>query len=324
MTTVLTGATGFLGQAVVAELAGQPLKALCRAPAPDLEKRGIAVAIGSLLDRSWVENQIGPGDTVVHMAGKVEFTASGIREMHDLHVEATRVVAGVAAARGARILLLSSSGTTAISRHDRPVDERASYPMELVSKWPYYLSKTLQERLVLDLTSREQLDAVVLNPSLLLGPGDDRVGSTSVIRDFLDRKIPTVPPGGISIVDVRDTAAAVRAALTSGKTGERYFLAGHNCRFATFFRVLEAVSGVTAPAIAIPGRLAMLGARAVHRLKAGTVPHPAMIEMANYFWYADSQKAARELGFSPRPLEATLRDTIAYLRDCAPDRTKYA
>ncbi|MBM3274905.1 MAG: NAD-dependent epimerase/dehydratase family protein [Candidatus Sericytochromatia bacterium] len=321
---ILTGATGFLGRAVVTELHDQPLKALCRTPAPDLETRGVAVAIGSLLDRAWVESQISAGDTVVHMAGKVEFTASGIREMHSLHVEATRVVAGVAAARGARLILLSSSGTTAISRHDRPVDERASYPMELVSKWPYYLSKTLQERLVLDMASREQLDAVVLNPSLLLGPGDERVGSTSVVRDFLASKIPTVPPGGISVVDVRDTAAAVRSSLTRGKPGERYFLAGHNCRFSTFFRVLEAISGVRAPYITIPGRIATLGARAVHRLKDGAVPHPAMIEMANYFWYADSQKAARELGFAPRPLEATLRDTIAYLRDRAPDRTKYA
>ncbi len=312
---VLTGATGFLGGAVVDALAGKPLKALCRRPAPDLEKRQVQVAVGSLRDADWLAGQIRKGDTVVHMAGKVEFTAAGIREMHDLHVETTRTIAGAVLARKARLILLSSSGTTAVSRHERLIDESAPYPHEIVARWPYYLTKTLQERLVLDMAAQRGLDAVVLNPSLLLGPGDDRGGSTEVVGEFLARKLPTVPPGGISVVDVRDAAAAVRAALEAGRSGERYFLAGHNCRFSTFFRVLEAVSGVKGPVLHLPAGLATLGARAMHRVARGSVPHPARIEMANHFWYADSQKAARELHFAARPLEATLRDTISYLRN---------
>lgn len=335
---VLTGATGFLGKAVCDALLHQerpPLKALCRSPHPPLADRGVTVVAGSLHDAAWVASQIAPGDVVVHMAGKVEFAASGVREMHDLHVEATRTVARAACAAGARLILVSSSGTTAVSRHERLIDESAAYPMDLVSRWPYYLTKTLQERLVLDMAARDGLDAVVLNPSLLLGPGDDRNSSTQVVRDFLDRRLPTVPPGGISVVDVRDAAAAVCAAIAAGRRGERYFLAGHNCRFDTFFRVLETASGVRAPALRLPGRLATAGAFVAHKiagsghklahrlaqdLGAADLPHPALIEMANHFWYADSQKAARELSFRPRPLEATVRDTISYLRGPQPAR----
>lgn len=323
-TIVLTGATGFLGKAVCEALCDRPLKALCRSPQPRLAERGIAVAVGSLRDRDWVASHLAPGDVVIHMAGKVEFTAAGIREMHDLHVEATRGVAGAAAAVGARLILVSSSGTTAVSRHKRVIDESAPYPMDLVSRWPYYLTKTLQERLVLEMVERDGLDAVVLNPSLLLGPGDDRNGSTQVVRDFLDRRLPTVPPGGISVVDVRDVARAIGAAIEAGRTGERYFLAGHNCRFETFFRILEAASGVRSPLLRLPGRLATAGARVAHRFShrfSITLPHPALVEMANHFWYADSRKAARELGFEPRPLEATLRDTISYLQGKAPPET---
>ncbi|MBM3268671.1 MAG: NAD-dependent epimerase/dehydratase family protein [Candidatus Sericytochromatia bacterium] len=310
---VLTGATGFLGGAVVAALAGRPLKALCRRAAPGLQARGVAVAIGDLADAGWLAAEIAPGDVVVHMAGRVEFEAAAIRDLHDLHVEGTRRLAEVVGARQARLVLLSSSGTTAVSRHERLIDETAPYPLDLVARWPYYLTKTLQERLVLDLVARRGLDAVVLNPSLLLGPGDDRGGSTDLVREFLERRLPTVPPGGISVVDVRDAARAVASAIDRGRKGERYFLAGHNCRFETFFRVLAAVSGVRGPALRLPGRLATLGARALHGMDV-PVPHPARIEMANHFWYADAQKAGRELDFAARPLEATLRDTITYLR----------
>ncbi|MBU6428367.1 MAG: NAD-dependent epimerase/dehydratase family protein, partial [Cyanobacteria bacterium REEB65] len=192
---ILTGATGFLGKALVTELLGSQarvvagrggeaperpaIKALGRRPNPDLAARGIEVATGSLLDDSWLLEHITPRSTVVHMAGRVEFTAAGVREMHELHVESTRRIAHAALAKEARLVLLSSSGTTAISRHDGVIDETASYPMDLVSKWPYYLTKTLAERLVLDLHRSEGLEAVVVNPSLLLGPGDDRHGSTA-------------------------------------------------------------------------------------------------------------------------------------------------
>ena len=326
----LTGATGFLGGAVVNRLLEAPIPAatrrgrptfmtptivaLCRTPSRRLSDRGIGVEVGPLADRAWLEGLLSPGDVVVHMAGKVEFTASGIREMHEVHVEGTRSVANAALARGARLVLISSSGTTAISRHDRPVDETAGYPMELVAKWPYYLTKTLQERLVLDMVAQDGLEAVVLNPSLLLGPGDDRVGSTAVVKDYLDRRLKVVPGGGISVVDVRDAAAAVVAAIVGGRKSERYFLAGHNCRFSTFFRVLEATSQVRAPRLQLPGALAVIAAKLAKRLDIGDFPHPSLLEMAQYYWYADSRKAARELGFSPRPLEGTVRDTISYLR----------
>lgn len=321
---VLTGATGFLGKAVCDKLADKPARALCRRPAPLLADRGISAAVGSLLDPSWVASQIGRGDVVVHMAGKVEFTAGGAREMHDLHLAATRVVAAAARDAGARLILVSSSGTTAVSHHERLIDETAPYPMGIVARWPYYLTKTLQERLVLDMAARDGLDAVVLNPSLLLGPGDHRNSSTQVVRDFLGKRLPTVPAGGISVVDVRDAAGAIVAAIERGRSGERYFLAGHNCRFGTFFKILETASGVPAPVLRLPAALASAGARVAHHFRAGSLPHPALIEMANHFWYADSQKAAQELGFKPLALEATVRDTVSYLRESASPGTRTA
>jgi dihydroflavonol-4-reductase len=319
---VLTGATGFLGGAVLGALEAegrlQGVIALARRPAPELSRRGVDVRVGSLGDVGWLREQIPAGARVVHMAGRVGFEGEDPRGLYELHVEATRALCRVALDRGCeRVVVLSSSGTSAVARHPRLHTERDAYPIEIVARWPYYQSKMLQERLVLDLCRREALPAVVLCPSLLLGPGDAGGSSTGVVDDFLHRHLSFVPSGGISVVDVRDVAAAVLAALTAGTPGERYFLASLNCGFDTFFDILERCSGVAAPALPAPRAAAVAGARLLKRFAAparAAAISPAKAEMASHFWYADASRAAAELGFRPRRPEETVRDTVAYIR----------
>src|SRR5439155_1034417 len=83
--------------------------------------------------------------------------------------------------------------------------ETYSAPLDIIARWPYYASKSYQEMAALERFSGKGLRLVIMNPSLLLGPGDDRLSSTKVILDFMARKITAVPNGGLSFVDVRDT-----------------------------------------------------------------------------------------------------------------------
>jgi dihydroflavonol-4-reductase len=295
--------------------------ALARTPAPMLAARGIDVRVGDLQDPAFLHDALPDGCRIVHMAGKVDFTAKGQKSMLDLHVEATRSLADAALlARCERFVLLSSSGTTAVSKHPREHAESAPYPIEIVSRWPYYISKLYQERLVLDRVARRGLPAVVLNPSLLLGPGDERGGSTAVITDFLAGRMAVAPSGGIGMVDVRDVALATVAALEKGVVGERYFLGSWNCPFAKFFEVLASIADVRAPWLTSPKGFAPLGARVLSGMLGKRRPElsealaPAKMEMAEHFWYVDWQKATTELGFTPRRPEVTLRDTVADLR----------
>ena len=316
---VLTGATGFLGGAVldVLERAGrlQGTIALTRRPAPALAARGVDVRCGDMRDAAFLAEALPQGCAIVHMAGKVEFTEAGRQAMLDLHVEATRSLGTAALAKGCtRFVLLSSSGTTAVSKHARALDESATYPMAIVARWPYYLSKVLQERLVLDMARLDGLPAVVLNPSLLLGPGDARGGSTQIVQDFLLGKITVAPGGGIGLVDVRDVAEATVAALAGGGVGERYFLGSYNAPFADFFTLLARVADKPAPFLSAPRGVASVGARLLERVGVSSAAlSPAKLEMAEHFWYVDWSKATRELGFTPRRPEATLRDTVADL-----------
>jgi dihydroflavonol-4-reductase len=308
---VLTGATGYLGAHLLDELDLDGAIALTRGPAPALAARGIEVRpVG-------FAGELPEGCRIIHMAGKVDFSAEGQKAMLDLHVEGTRTLARAALkAKCSKFVLLSSSGTTAVSKSARELDESAPYPLEIVSRWPYYLSKLYQERLVLDLCQREGLPAVILNPSLLLGPGDERGGSTQIVSDFLDGKIPVAPAGGIGMVDVRDVAKATVAALEA-PAGERYFLGSWNTPFANFFEVLARIADKPAPALTSPRGLAPVGARVLSAVWGKSkleAMSPSKMEMAEHFWYVNWSKAAAELGFKPRRPEATLRDTVADLR----------
>ena len=158
-----------------------------------------------------------------------------------------------------------------------------------------------------------------MNPSLLLGPGDERLSSTKVILDFLARKIVSVPKGGLSFVDARDAAQAFHAAMQSGRHGERYLLGSANWTFTEFFGRLERITKVPGPLLSLPSKLAVAGARAFDSLlrhwNVAPPVEPSEIEMAEHFWYLDDTKARRDLGFSPRDPSETLLDTVKYVRE---------
>jgi dihydroflavonol-4-reductase len=158
-----------------------------------------------------------------------------------------------------------------------------------------------------------------MNPSLLLGPGDDRLSSTKVILDFMARKISAVPNGGLNFVDVRDVAQAFRSAMQKGRHGERYLLGAVNWTFVKFFDRLERLTKIASPRLAFPSKFAIAGAQVIDSLFRQwnlTSPLEAdTIEMAEYFWYFNHNKARRELNFTPRDPGDTLNDTVQYVRE---------
>jgi dihydroflavonol-4-reductase len=140
-----------------------------------------------------------------------------------------------------------------------------------------------------------------------------------VILDFMARKIGAVPNGGLSFVDVRDTAEAFRAAMKKGRHGERYLLGTVNWTFVKFFDRLERLTKVASPRLAFPSKFAITGAHVIDSLfRQWNMASPVeadTVEMAEYFWYFNSLKARRELGFTPRDPGDTLNDTVQYVRE---------
>jgi len=330
MNLLLTGGGGFLGSALVPGLIrlGHRVRLLQRSPAPEAEGLGAEVRRGSVLDPAAVRGALDGIEAVYHLAGRVDFDPKDPAALYALHVQGARTVLEAAAESGAkRVLLASTSGTIAVFREERLGTEAAPYPLREVASWPYYLSKIFEEKAALRIARDTGLSVVVLNPSLILGPGDARLSSTDVVWKFLKRRIPAMPGGGLSFVDVRDAADAFAAALERGRPGERYLLGGANMAFREFFGRLERLSGVAAPRVSLPKSLNVAGVRLLERLSSWRgVEAPidaASVEMGECFWYCDSRKAVEELGFSPRDPQETLADTVRYLRQhLEPDRPR--
>jgi dihydroflavonol-4-reductase len=323
---LVTGGTGFIGRHTVDSLlrAGHRVRCLCRTDEPSLREAGAEVVRGDVLLKDSVARALEGVDAVVHGAGLVSRSSEDTSLMMKLHVNGTRHVVGLACERNVpRVVHLSTSGTVAVGtdpdmvyREDDPV------PFEQLARFPYYLSKWLAERVADDCVrvSDSRTAVITLNPSLALGPGDARGSSTSDVRRFLQRELPIVPTGGFSFVDARDVADTVVAALEQGRSGERYLLGALNTTFPDFFDRLTQVSGVKGPPLSVPlpRRFARLGIGLLETLAGavgGTLPVTAVeAEMASAYWYVDSRKAERALGFKPRDPMVTLLDTVKDIR----------
>lgn len=320
---LITGGTGFLGTHIVRQMLGAGEKNL-RVMASHVPEwmlaAGVEAAEGSVTKRDDVGRACKNVSTIFHLAGKVSRDNDDAVAMNKVHLEGTRLLCEAAKETGVTTLILaSSSGTIAVSETEEIFDETYPPPVEIISRWAYYASKYYQERTALDNFDGEGRRLVIINPSLLLGPGDERLSSTKPVLDFLGRKIPYCPSGGLNFVDVRDAASAFIAALEKGKHQERYLLGAVNMTFAQFFGRLERLSGVAAPSMKVPKQLAIAGSSLISSMyKNWNKPSPIApneVEQAEHFWYFDWSKAEEGLGFAPRDPQETLNDTIAYVRE---------
>jgi dihydroflavonol-4-reductase len=320
---LITGGTGFLGTHIVRQFldAGEKNLRVMASSVPDwMKDAGCEAVEGSVTNRETVAGAVRNVAAIYHLAGKVSRDNEDAAAMNKIHVEGTRILCEAAKEANVKTLVLaSSSGTIAVSETEEILDETYPTPLEIISRWAYYASKYYQERTALENFDGKGLKLVVLNPSLLLGTEDERLSSTKPVLDFLARKIPYTPSGGLSFVDARDAATVFVNALEKGRHREKYLLGAANMSFKEFFARLERLSGVSAPVLRVPKKLAMSGASLIESVfKNWNKPSPVQpkeVEQAEYFWYFDSSKAAEELGFAPRDTQETLQETISYLRE---------
>jgi dihydroflavonol-4-reductase len=280
----------------------------------------VEIVYGDILDVAIVERATREVDGIFHLAGFVTRDRSKAAELFDTHIRGTKNICEAALRNGSpRVVVSSSSGTVAASRVPVMHNEDSPFTNEIAGHWPYYLSKIFQEKLALSFYEQHGLPVVIVSPSLLLGPGDERLSSTGDVRLFLERKITNVPSGGLNFVDVRDAADALARAMEVGVPGHRYLVGGHNMMVKDFFLALERLSHVKGPKMELPETWSRMGAGVLRRLyKVVAQEFPLddpTIEMAYRFWYFDNSRAKNELGLNPRPAGETLRDTIVWLRN---------
>lgn len=323
MTTLVTGGTGFLGRHLIEQLVARGetnIRVLSRQFDLGLSDLGVEIVEGSLSNADDVRRAVAGVTRVYHCAGLVERDPAEAHRMYAVHVDGTRRLLDALREQSVeRIVVASTSGTVGVSDDPKFVaNDSSPFVEQYARRWPYYLSKISQEKVCQKFIEDHNLPIIQMRPTLLLGPGDWRQSSTGDVLLFLQKKVPARLSGGISLVDVRDVAEAFILAMNTPEASGTYLLGAANWSLDDFFKQLESVSGVSAPRISIPDELAVKGSRflngALKMLGANNGIDPVSVEMGTLYWYIDSTKARRELGWMPREATVTLRDTVRWLR----------
>lgn len=329
MHAFVTGSTGLLGNNLVRELVakGHPVRALVRSRAKAREVlgglSGVEVVEGDMEDVKGFADALAGCDSVFHTAAYFrEYYGPGDHapKLHAINVKGSVELAEAAHRAGVRRFLdVSSSGTVGL-KPDGSAGDEDTPPAPVAASNLYFKSKVESERELKALSARTGLPVVFILPGWMFGPWDAAPTTAGqIVRDFLARKLPAVPEGGSSLVDARDVAAAMVTAAEKGRAGERYVVGGEFVDFQRLTQVLAQVSGVPAPRWRVPHPVALTVAAMSEtwaRLTGGsTVMTVEGVRTMHAKLRVDSRKARRELDVSFRPLEETLRDTVAWVRE---------
>lgn len=316
MKVLVTGAGGFLGRRVVESLtrAGHDVRAIVRrTPNPPLDVDVQRFDLIELTRGADAGPLLQGTDAVVHLAGLVSRAQRDSAAMYRIHLEVTQRL--LDASRDQRWVLASTSGTIAVSASDvGEMNESHQPDLEVIGRWPYYMSKFHQERAALRWAEAGHGEMIILNPSLLLGPGDTSGSSTQDVLDVLNRRHPASVPGTVSFVDVRDVAPVFERALRSGRSGSRYLLSGANMSVRRFVERVALLGGVAPPRVHLPAAVAHSAARWLsgidHALGRSSAVDPVHVDIARHHWSCDASAARRVFDFTARDPQLTLRDTI--------------
>ncbi len=326
MNVALTGATGLLGSNLAEACleAGHTVTATKRATSrtEHLADLDLTWAEATLGDIEALAAAFAGAEVVFHCAAAVTVRKEAAPWVVAANVDGTRHVIDACKAAGVRRLVhCSSVVTVGLSEDGEPSDETAEWNFERFGIMDgYTLTKRRAEELVLAAVADEGLDAVVVNPTYMIGPRDVRPSSGKLLVEIVKRAVPGVSAGANNFVDVRDVARGMVLAAERGRTGERYILGGLDLPYAEIFARVAAISGVKPITRVLPRWLASVAGWYGDLVEAVSDQEP-LLNSASIAWgYTNryrftSAKAQAELGYEIGPLEPAIRDALVWFRE---------
>lgn len=325
MTILVTGATGFVGSAVLRRLIerGQSVRALVR-PSSDrrnLEGLDVELVEGDLLNPETLKPALQGCKGLFHVAADYRLWAPDPGPMFKANVEGTRTLMLAAGESGVERLVYTSSVAVLGSLPGEGAADEDT-PVQFSDMiGPYKQSKFLAEAEVRELIKSEGLPVVIVNPSTPIGPRDIKPTPTGrMIVEAASGRMPAYVDTGLNVVHVDDVADGHLAAFDKGRVGERYILGGENMPLKEILGLIAGITGGKPPLFKIPHNAIMPFAWVAEtwaRLTGGGEPFATIdgIKMAKKKMFFSHQKAAKELGYAPRPAEQALSDAVEWFRD---------
>jgi dihydroflavonol-4-reductase len=321
MRYLVTGGTGFVGShlAQILVAAGHGVRVLHR-PSSDLAAlAGLPVesALGDLGDAQALEAACAGMDGVFHVAAVADYWRTDRATMMAANVEGTRHVLKAAQSAGVgRVVFTSSVAAVGQRPEGGPADEHVAFNLR-PERMAYGHSKWLAEEVVRDYVA-QGLDAVIVNPGVVIGPGDrNRISGTFILQTARFGRLTPITSGAMAVTDVRDVARWHLRAMQDGAAGERYILMSENVAYRDWFAMIAEALGVGRPFIQVPDWI-LPPAAAVLRLAARLgLPVPVDADQAllgGAQMVYDGRKAHDAFGPPQVPMQQSLRDAVAWYR----------
>ncbi|MBV9759495.1 MAG: NAD-dependent epimerase/dehydratase family protein [Acidobacteriaceae bacterium] len=316
---LVTGASGFLGWHVARVLVerGHSVRALCR-PGSQIRELEVERVTGDLRDPASLARASAGCETVFHVAADYRLWSKNPSELYASNVEGTRNLLAAAEGAGVRRIVYTSTVGCIGMPGDRTGDETT--PVSIGDMAGHYKrSKWLAEQVALE-KARGGLPVIIVNPTAPIGDHDWKPTPTGkIIADFLRGKLPAFVDTGLNLVDARDTALGHLLAAEHGRPGERYILGCENLTLEQILGRLAAIAGKPAPTAKVPYALAYAAGVATTAWANVTGREPIApleaVKMARKKMFVTHAKAARDLGFSPAPVDGALRRAVNWFRD---------
>jgi dihydroflavonol-4-reductase len=322
--TLVTGASGCVGSALVRKLiaAAHQVRVLLR-PTSDLrniEGLPVEVVLGDLADKNSLERALEGCNALYHAAADYRLWARHPQQLYQSNVAGTVNIMQAALKAGVeRIVYTSSVATLGLHADGTPADENT--PVTLNDMIGHYKrSKFLAEAEVKRMIDGQGLPAVIVNPSTPVGPRDIRPTPTGrMVLDAACGRTPAYVDTGLNLVHVDDVAQGHLLAFERGVVGERYILGGRNMTLKEILTEVARISGHKPPRVKLPHNLVLPIAylsEAWAWLTNGPEPRATVdgVRLSKKYMFFSIEKARRELGFNPRPVEEALKDAVEWFR----------
>jgi dihydroflavonol-4-reductase len=319
MTTLVTGAAGFLGSHVTRQLVarGESVRVLMR---PSSNNRAISdlsleYVTGDLRDAASLERATSGVQRVFHVAADYRLWAKHPQDIYDSNVGGTRNLLAAAKKAGVEQLIYTSTvATVAVDRPELPNEATDSKLQEMIGH--YKRSKWMAEKEVLK-AAKDGAPVIIAMPTTPVGPWDWKPTPTGkIILDFLNGAMPGYVDTGLNFVGVEECAAGHLLVSERGKVGERYLLGAENLTLKELLDILAKITGLAAPSMKFPHGLALSVAyvdTAFSRLVGKEPGIPVeCVKIAQHKMFVDCSRAKRELGFEPGPVAAALERAVRW------------
>jgi len=318
----ITGATGFVGSMLAKELCSSGLEVHIlrreKSSNPILDELPVHHHIGDILDKNAVKKAMENATAVFHCAGIVSFWKKMRKKQYDVNAEGTEVVSSTAMELGIQRFVHTSS-VAAIG----PAENGNIVTEDTPFRWDRYdigynISKHEAEMRIEE-KMKNGLNAVIVNPSTIVGPGDVNMHGSAIISNVLEERLPFYVETPMNIVDIDDVVQGHILAFEKGKPGERYILSGHSLPLGELLLRIEQIAGGKAPRRKVPYIFAQATAVSIELLANIFNKKPKLtgelLRVGKYRQEFSCAKAEHVLGYTRTPLDETIRKTAEWLKE---------